>query len=228
MIREIHTLENYHDENGNRIVYEGSHRTKEVDIFFVGGNNVVSINSHARLEKIFIKCWGRDAKIEIGNCKSRLYFAVGSTSTVVIGDQLTTTGILYVTALDESTIVIGNDCMISGGVQIRGDDAHPIYDIETGRRINKASHITIGDHVWLGEGCVILNKTSIGSGSIIGTRSVVKGKVPNNSVAAGNPARIVKKNVAWERPYLGFDELFNQDGTLKEHVNSQYWHKTVE
>jgi acetyltransferase-like isoleucine patch superfamily enzyme len=87
--------------------------------------------------------------------------------------------------------------------------------------------IVIGDHVWLGEGCVILGQSEVGAGSIVGMRSVVKGKMPNNCVVAGVPARIVRRNVAWERPHLSRESLFNPDGTLKE-ADKEHWRYTEE
>ena len=48
-----------------------------------------------------------------------------------------------------------------------------------------------------------MHGTSIGDGSIIGARSVVKKAFPNNCSIAGNPAKIVRKNVAWGREQIG-------------------------
>ena len=49
-----------------------------------------------------------------------------------------------------------------------------------------------------GHSCILYN-TEIGDGSIIGAMSLVKGKIPNNCIAAGNPAKVIKRNVAWSR-----------------------------
>ncbi len=53
--------------------------------------------------------------------------------------------------------------------------------------------ISIGKNVWIGTHCIVLPGIKIGDGSIIGAGSVVTHDVPENSIAVGNPARIVKK-----------------------------------
>ena len=60
--------------------------------------------------------------------------------------------------------------------------------------------ILIGEHVWIGYGATILKGSSLENNSTVGTESVVTGlHLPPNSVAAGNPARIIKYGVNWER-----------------------------
>lgn len=58
----------------------------------------------------------------------------------------------------------------------------------------------MGDHVWIGQGALLLKGTSIGSGSVIGGGAVVSGKaIPSNTVAAGNPAKVIKKGVFFSK-----------------------------
>ena len=60
-------------------------------------------------------------------------------------------------------------------------------------RILKSASIEIGDNVWVGDNVVILDGTEIGNGCVIGANSVVKGKIPKNSIAVGVPARVIKR-----------------------------------
>ncbi len=223
----ITALRNYQDEFGNKIVYHGNHITTEVDIQFHGGGNKLVVDPDAKLEKIVAEFRGQDAEIAIGACNARCAILVGSRSKISIGRGLSTTGTVYMTAFEGSSIHIGQDCMFAGNVQIRADDAHPIFDVESGMRCNIAMPVVIGDHVWLGEGSVILGQSEVGAGSVVGMRSLVKGKTPNNCVVAGVPARVVRKNIAWERPHLSRESLFNPDGTLKA-VNKEYWNYSEE
>lgn len=58
----------------------------------------------------------------------------------------------------------------------------------TGKKLT----LLIGGNVWIGENVVVLPGADIGKGSIIGANAVVKGKIPENSIAVGNPAHVVK------------------------------------
>ncbi|NNG00363.1 MAG: acyltransferase [Desulfobacteraceae bacterium] len=53
--------------------------------------------------------------------------------------------------------------------------------------------ITIGDGAWLGVGVIVTSGVTIGEGAVVGAGSVVTKDVPPNTIAAGNPAKIVKK-----------------------------------
>lgn len=57
--------------------------------------------------------------------------------------------------------------------------------------------IWIGSNVFIGANATILPGSTIGNNSIIGAASVVKGKIPENSIVIGNPAKIVGKTSEW-------------------------------
>lgn len=57
---------------------------------------------------------------------------------------------------------------------------------------SKSSPVTIEDNVWIGFDSIILPGTHIGRGSIIGSKSIVSGNIPEYSVVVGNPAKIIK------------------------------------
>ncbi|KPI19775.1 transferase hexapeptide repeat containing protein [Actinobacteria bacterium OK074] len=99
----------------------------------------------------------------------------------------------------EKSVVIGEDCMFSFSIEIRTTDTHAIYDVKSGERVNADRPVEIGDHVWLGKQAVVLKGASIGSGSVLGTRSVLSGSVPPLAIAAGVPARVVREGATWTR-----------------------------
>lgn len=102
-----------------------------------------------------------------------------------------------------TSISIGCDCCISNDFHIRTNDGHTIFDVDTGKPLNvslernKNLKMVISDHIWIGTRVVVLGGANIGKGSVIGAGSLVKGKIPNNCVAAGVPAKVRRKNIAW-------------------------------
>ena len=89
-------------------------------------------------------------------------------------------------------ITIGNDCLIASNSTF----------VDVGHEYNKSSiiksqactvgEITVGDDVWIGTSCVILQGVTIGRGSIIGAGSVVNKSIPEYQIWAGSPARFLK------------------------------------
>lgn len=94
-------------------------------------------------------------------------------------------------------IRIGDMCLIGANVTIADTDFHAISP--SGRRYNNdpraisCSPVLIGDNVFLGTGTIVLKGVRIGDNSIIGAGSVVTADIPPNSIAAGNPARVLRE-----------------------------------
>ena len=82
-------------------------------------------------------------------------------------------------------VVIGGDARFGHGVTIG----------EPGRGARRHGHPTLGDHVTVGVGSVILGRVRIGDGAIIGANSVVTHDVPAGAVVAGSPAMVIR----WDR-----------------------------
>ena len=91
-------------------------------------------------------------------------------------------------------IEIGNGVAIADGVLIRDSDDHDI-EIEG---YKKTKPIKIGNHVWIGQKVTILKGVTIGDNSIIAAGAVVTGDIPENCIAAGVPARVIRTNTSWK------------------------------
>lgn len=91
-------------------------------------------------------------------------------------------------------ISIGDDCILSQSVIILAHDA------SAGSFINipsKTGYVAIGNKSFIGAGAIILPSVRIGKNVIIGAGSVVTHDIPDNTVAAGNPARVIETLAAF-------------------------------
>ena len=90
-----------------------------------------------------------------------------------------------------------------------------IFDMVTGERLNQCGNLTIGNHCWIGEGCLLLKNINIEDGCVIGAKSVVTKSTPCNTIMAGNPAKIVKRGVHWERNWTKIENIENLNDLRK-------------
>ena len=96
------------------------------------------------------------------------------------------------TVLDEARVTIGDDCFIGPNVGIY-TACHSTDPVERNTRQEWALPVTIGDNVWIGGSVTILAGVTIGDNVTIGAGSVVTRDIPSNSIAVGNPCRVIKK-----------------------------------
>ena len=154
-----------------------------------------------------------DVALRIGDrCLLRNEFIFESTAgNITVGDGV------YInrktTVSSRSSIEIGNEVTISWGCVIYDHDSHSILysdrkvdqnhrlidfprgDSDTNKdwRNVAAAPVRICDYSWLGFDVVVLKGVTIGEGAVVGARAVVTRDVPPWTVAAGNPARVVKQ-----------------------------------
>jgi len=105
----------------------------------------------------------------------------------------------YVHIAGGERLVIGNNTLIASKVFIsdinHGAYSGPKHDSPLqppNDRELSTRPVFIDENVWIGEGVCIMPGTTIGKGSIIGALSVVTKDVPQNCIAVGNPAKVIK------------------------------------
>ena len=94
--------------------------------------------------------------------------------------------------LDTGEISIGDNTLIGPGTKI----VTAVHSLEAEKRKDwsvSCVSVKIGESVWIGAGAVILPGVTIGARSVIGAGSVVTKDVPSDTLAVGNPARILRK-----------------------------------
>lgn len=86
-------------------------------------------------------------------------------------------------------IIFGNNVWIAPGVGIISAN----HDIDNYHKWKVSPPIEIGNNVWIGMNAVILPGIKIGDNVVIGANSLVNRDIPANTVAAGNPCRVIKE-----------------------------------
>lgn len=95
------------------------------------------------------------------------------------------------TILDEAPVTIGDDCFIGPNVSIY-TACHSTDPTERNTREEWAEPVTIGNNVWIGGSVTILPGVTIGDNVTIGAGSVVTKDIPSDTVAVGNPCKVIK------------------------------------
>ena len=97
----------------------------------------------------------------------------------------------HFTVLDEALVTIGDDAFIGPNVSIY-TACHSTDPKERNTRQEWAKPVTIGNNCWIGGSVTILPGVMIGDNCTIGAGSVVTRDIPANSIAVGNPCRVIK------------------------------------
>lgn len=220
------------DSRGNRTMLPAAF--SDLTIVFHGKDNFVDIHPDARIGPLRLEFHGSRSCFIIGPTsaeeKQKGFSAtvrIGEDCEVRIGCNVSTTGRCFIGVSEGVSLTIGNDCMLASRVQLRGDDSHTIFDVRTGQRANPSQNVVIGNHVWLADDVCILKGSRIGDGSVVGVGSIVTGTIPNNCVAVGSPARVVRRDIAWERACLWpsrHPPAYKPDASFVERTD--YWNLT--
>lgn len=114
------------------------------------------------------------------------------------------------TILDVAKVVIGDNCQFAPNVSIY-TAGHPLHPDTRNTLYEYGIEVTIGDNVWVGGNTVICPGVHIGSNSVIGAGSVVTRDIPEWSVAAGNPCKVIRKITDEDRRYYFRKREFDEE-----------------
>ena len=233
-MRRLQVVGNFKDESGNTVIAPSG--LLNIAVNFTGSNNYLEIAEGCLISNYVINFHASGSRVIIGDSRKigrsihGHVIDMGHDSKVVIGANVTAPFGVYISCAEQTSITIGDDSTFAVGTIIRSDDAHMIFDVLTGYRANPSRDIRIGSHVWVGERAGILSGAVIGSGCMIGFQSVVKKKFPNNCLIVGSPARIAKKNIAWDRAHtmhaLNGNLHYTQYPDVRYHQGN--WQRTIE
>ncbi len=166
-------------ENNEFILCDGG-KIRDSNIYIGGKNNKIHFGKNVDIRRLKIGIYTSNHEIFIGN------------KTTMGGGEVSMDG-------SPAKISIGEDCMFSYNIEMRTTDSHAIYKINTNERLNPEEDIIVGNHVWVGANSTILKGSILEDGSILGSGSILKGKLDSNCIAAGIPAKVIKREVEWKR-----------------------------
>ena len=96
-------------------------------------------------------------------------------------------------------LVIGKRAQFGRELTIRTSDGHSIYNIGEKLPYNEPEDIIIGDDVWIAQRSTIIKGAQIPSNCVVGACSLVNKKFEEEGcIIAGNPAKVIKRNIRWE------------------------------
>lgn len=191
------------ERKGLRLQWSGAF-CRRFKIVNHGKNNEIMIGKGCRFRDCSIEIYGDNNQIVIANdCVGHeLEIWASEGSIVEIKEHSHFAGKSHLAATEGKRISIGERCLFASEIVFRTGDSHSILDLQ-GNRINFAKNIAVGNHVWIGQSVMVLKGTKIADDCIIGANSLLTGKeYESNCVIAGNPAKIIKRDITWHHDLL--------------------------
>lgn len=195
-------------------------------------DNIIKIYKPARFAKgctLDLRCKGMEIILNSTQYTYNFQLLTGTNAKnnrLYIGKNCSMgSGTIFNLTEDYAQLYIGDDCMLSKGVNIWASDGNSIVDIAEGhpRVLNVTRKETrINDHCWLGEDVKILKEVTIGKDTVVGAASIVTKSFEKGSmVIAGNPAKCIRKNCTWNRKrpiHLEYEISKNQNENMMKKI----------
>ncbi len=150
---------------------------------FVGGGVKLEIGRTATLS-LGRWCWiGQGTKIRVHEGR----VSIGAKS--VLGQECTISAY--------QRVQIGRECIFADRVMLIDFD-HGVIEVERPIRLQGIykRDVTVGHNAWIGYGACVLRGVSIGDNCVVGAAAVLTASLPDNAVAAGVPARVIRMREA--------------------------------
>jgi acetyltransferase-like isoleucine patch superfamily enzyme len=176
-------------------------------IVLTGDDNVVELREGCTSEN--------GLRIELGtNCVVRIFERCTLNNMFVwaardgrlsVGADSGFNGLVRFLLHEPGRVSLGHGCLFAGSVEVSVSDMHSIVDVQSGARINPPADIRLGNRVWVAQDCMILKGSTIGDGSVVGAKSLVRGTLPSYSLCGGVPARVLRDGTSWDFSLLPWD-----------------------
>ena len=193
--------------------------TSENILKIEGNNNCILLDNCRKFRKSRIKITGNNNNIKIseGTLGNLVLFIEADNCLVEIGKNVWFNGTEIHLRDNNSRVIIGDETIIALETSFFCSDFHAIID-KTGRPINQGKEIIIGKHCWICKWAKILKNVHIADNTIVGAASIVSQNCDEkNVIIAGNPAKIIRREVNWVKS--------KYDEQEKIYLNNQRTHK---
>ena len=102
--------------------------------------------------------------------------------------------------LDTAKVTIGDSVMFGPNVSLY-TAGHPLHPESRNSGYEYGISIKIGNNVWIGGNTVVTGGVTVGNNCVIGAGSVVTKDIPDNSLAVGNPCRVIRQITEDDRDF---------------------------
>lgn len=123
------------------------------------------------------------------------FIRIAGDGDIVAGENSYISFFSYINVRKGTELTIGSKVSISHNVKIYTSSFDAEELIRTGANVPVLGRVNIGSNVVIGANCFINPNVSIGDNVVIGANSVITGDIESNCVAAGAPARVIKRYV---------------------------------
>lgn len=167
--------------------------------------NTIRIHKRAKWKSSHIHLRANNSDVEIGAVDiwtaPGLHININADNVrIVISNGASFNGKCDIFANHKSKVFIGKNCMFSGNIQIWATDYHTILDSDNNVVNIPRGGVHIGNHCWVAANVCFTKNAYVSDGSVVGTCAVVGGRFQDkNVIIAGNPARIIKRGIHWDR-----------------------------
>lgn len=104
------------------------------------------------------------------------------------------------TLVDDTHIYVG-DCTLFGPNVVVATAGHPLWPPLRAQGYQYNAPVRIGKNCWIGAGAILVPGVTVGDNAVIGAGSVVTRDIPPNTLAVGNPCRVLREIGEHDREY---------------------------
>ena len=166
-----------------------------------GNNCIIHGYLNLRLAPSYTLRIGDDFYMSSGNHINPLarniqgHICINKGAKLIIGDRV---GMSSPVIWAHKSIIIGNNVKLGANVTIMDSDAHSMNylyrrELSVDMAHKADAEVVIEDDVFIGMNTIVLKGVTIGARSVIGAGSVVVKSIPADCIAAGNPAKVIKR-----------------------------------